>query len=92
MKCNLCRERFDPDFQTPICPHGLVSFPVQNGGFRLSAELVDKLEEAYETRDVDTLRQYAYSPNPLVARLANARMDALQMVVKLDQGLGETDA
>ena len=92
MKCSVCDVRFDDQYQTPICPHGVLDFPASGGVYRLSADLSDKLEEAYENRDVDTLRQYAFSPNPLVRTLANTRIDALQMVVKLDQGLGETDA
>lgn len=92
MKCSMCNERFDEDYQSPVCSHPVLNFPVSAGGFRLSTEIADKLEEAYERRDVDTLRQYAHSPNPLARNLANTRIDALQMVVKLDQGLGETDA
>ena len=92
MKCTLCDTRYDSDYQSPMCPHGVLDFPASAGGYRLGAEVADRLEEAYEQRDVDTLRLYAYSPNPLVRNLATTRIDALQMVVKLDQGLGETDA
>ncbi len=92
MKCAVCKERFDDEYQTPVCPHGVLNFPASGGVYRLSSDVAEMLEEAYERRDVDTLRQYAYSPNPLARNLAQARMDALQMVLKLDQGLGETDA
>ena len=90
MKCSLCSERYNADYQSPVCPHGAVSLPASAGGYLLSTEISDALEEAYERRDEDTLRQYADNPNPLVRNLANTRLDALQMVVKLDQGLGDS--
>lgn len=64
MNCGICSHSYNPEGQSPVCPH-LVLDPAlaQLGGPRLRPELQREIEEAFNQRDKYTLTAWLGSLN-----------------------------
>jgi hypothetical protein len=57
MKCASCNRFFDPEDQSPVCPHVVLdSLPPRPGGPKLRTDLQRQIEDAFQLRQKGVLR------------------------------------
>jgi hypothetical protein len=88
MTCAVCRDVFDPQRQSAVCPHlGLASPGLPTGGPRITAEQRATIDEAFHVRDSDTLWRLMGHNNPAVRVYAGQMYDAIEAMQRKDLGL-----
>ena len=86
MICALCIRSFDPDNQSPVCPHEILDYPVSKpGGFKLRPDLKRQIDDAFGLRNKETLRDLARnSLNFAVRFYANHMLKRLEEQEKME--------
>lgn len=81
MKCALCPRHFEPEFQSPACPHLNLDPPTPRpGGPRLRPEVQREIEDAFNLRNIPALNAWLDSQNyaaKFYARLMLSRIEEL---------------
>ncbi len=87
MICAFCSRSFDPEQQSPGCPHLNLDPPAPRpGGPRLRPEVQREIEDAFNMRNIPALTAWLDSQNyagRFYARLLLARIEELDKAEKL---------
>jgi hypothetical protein len=70
MKCAACQRFFEPEDQSPVCPHMLLDpVPPRAGGPKLRADVQRQIEDAFQLRQKDLLRGWMTGSLNFAARV-----------------------
>ena len=84
MKCAACNRFFDPDEQSPVCPHMMLdSVAPRPGGPKLRADIQRQIEDAFQLRQKGVLQGWMNGSLNFAARVYSEHL--LQRLEELEQ-------
>jgi hypothetical protein len=88
MKCQICGGFYDPDNQSPVCPHVRLDPPLARlGGPRLRPEIQSQIDEAFAMKNVYALTSWLGSANFAAKYYAQDKINRLKAE---EEGHGES--
>src|SRR6267142_4477184 len=83
--CTNCRSYYSLETQTAICPHEELQRPqsLNQYGWKMPEDIRSQIDSLYRENDIDGLRVYFCSPNPLIRVYAGQKFEALKLAAKI---------
>lgn len=95
MNCGFCFRSFEPEQQSPVCPHLNLDPPKPRpGGPRLRPEVQREIEDAFNLRNIPALNAWIDSQNyaaRFYARMMLNRIEELDKSEKLRSNLQQEE-
>lgn len=79
--CSSCTQYFRLEAQSPVCPHEPLQRPesLNEYGWKLSDETRGQIDSLYRENDLEGIRVWLTSINPLVRMYADFKLSALKL-------------